>query len=345
MKTQGVRYLGSKRTIIPLILNEIDKLPLENKTAIDVFTGTTRVAQALRKQGFTVTTSDLNWASEVYSQAFICNPIPNYHMGPYVAAMSAMPPKPGWITENYCEAVGKEENVVNVWHPKNGAKADAIRESIENLNLAPWEKATLIASLIFGLDAVDNTVGLQQAYLKKPCNRYDKDLVLKLPESIAGPVGKHITGDCLLIDYEPAEVAYLDPPYTPADYSTYYHIWDSIAKWDKPEVGLKTNRRADRIKSADTHDKAMVSPWYKKKAALNATERLMDRLPVKYIVLSYSDEGLIKLDELKEVLEKYNSYDIVSLDYKRHVMSKIGAGAKEGSYKEKNREYIITIKK
>ena len=42
---------------------------------------------------------------------------------------------------------------------------------------------------------------------------------------------------------------------------------------------------------------------------------------------------------------EYNSYDIVSLDYKRHVMSKIGAGAKEGDYKEKNKEYVITIKK
>ena len=305
MKTHGVRYLGSKRTIIPHILDEINKLPLENKTAIDVFTGTTRVAQALRKEGFTVTTSDLNWASEIYSKTFICNPIPNYHLRPYVTAMNALPAKPGWITKNYCEAVGKEGNVVNVWHPKNGARADCIRESIENLQLSDWERSTLIASLIFGLDAIDNTVGLQQAYLKKPCNRYDKDLSLTLPESISGPVGKHLTGDCLLLDYEPAEVAYLDPPYTAADY---------------------------------------LSPWYKKKEALNATEKLIDRLPVKYVVLSYSDEGLIKLDELKEVLEKYNSYDIVSLDYKRHVMSKIGAGAKEAA-KQKNKEYVITIKK
>ena len=60
------------------------------------------------------------------------------------------------------------------------------------------------------------------------------------------PIGEHYTGDALTIDYPPAALAYLDPPYSPHEYSTYYHIWDSIVRWDKPEVDMATNRRVDR---------------------------------------------------------------------------------------------------
>ena len=73
MQTSGVRYLGSKNKIIPLICEVIDGLNLKDKTLIDVFTGTTRVAQAFKSKGYKVTTSDLSWAAEAYSNAFICN--------------------------------------------------------------------------------------------------------------------------------------------------------------------------------------------------------------------------------------------------------------------------------
>ena len=145
-----------------------------------------------------------------------------------------------------------EDVRIQVWKPHNGAKADAIREKIEAYRGMPYgDKMSLIASLIFALDKVDNTVGLQQAYLKDwKSKRVDENLHLKLLPSPKGPAGSHITGDALKIVYPRAEIAYLDPPYTPADYSTYYHIWDSITRWDKPELTLKTNRRIDRSKKS-----------------------------------------------------------------------------------------------
>ena len=71
IETKGVRYLGSKNKIIPLIVEVIESLDLKDKTFIDVFTGTTRVAQAFKSLGYTVTTSDLSWAAEAYSHAMI----------------------------------------------------------------------------------------------------------------------------------------------------------------------------------------------------------------------------------------------------------------------------------
>lgn len=351
MQTSGVRYLGSKNKIIPLICEVIDGLSLNNKTLIDVFTGTTRVAQAFKSKGYKVTTSDLSWASEAYSNAFICNDGNIEYMKKYVDQMNCVVPHNGWITENYCDVTAKEDSEVNikVWMPKNGMKADAAREFVETLNLSHMEKMFLVTSIIFGLDKVDNTVGLQQAYLKGwKAGRAKDDIVFPMLSPIKGPPGKHIVGDALLINYEENEIAYLDPPYTPADYSTYYHIWDSITRWDKPQVSLKTNRRIDRVKKKtnDKWDKNMVSPWYTKKGAFDATLKLVDRLPVKYCVFSYSDEGLISLDEMKQMGSRYKSYEIFEKQHKRHVMSGIGAGAKELNVDEtKNIEYVILIEK
>jgi len=347
IETKGIRYLGSKNKIIPKLVEVIEALPLENKTMIDVFTGTTRVAQAFKERGWTLTTSDLSWASEAYSANFV-GLSDNSHLQTYIDEMNELEGETDWLTNNYCDVTGAAGGTVRVWKPKNGQKADAMRNYIENLDISRQEKMCLITSLIFSLDKIDNTVGLQQAYLKKwSSKRVDTDLKVSLLSSVAGKAGTHIVGDALKIDYPNAEVAYLDPPYTAADYSTYYHIWDSITAWDKPQVALKTNRRVDRVKSGDQHDTAMKSPWYSKRSALKATKQLIDRLPVRYCVFSYSDEGLIPKEDMEALCAEYTSVEWHEKEHDRHVMSRIGAGGSEAENADKKKlsEWIIVIEK
>jgi adenine-specific DNA-methyltransferase len=96
IETKGIRYLGSKSKIIPLIAEVIESLDLKDKTLIDVFTGTTRVAQAFKSLGYRVTTSDLSWASEAYSHAMICNSGDMSHLQQYIDELNALDPSPGW---------------------------------------------------------------------------------------------------------------------------------------------------------------------------------------------------------------------------------------------------------
>jgi adenine-specific DNA-methyltransferase len=350
IETKGVRYLGSKNKILPLITDIIEDLDLKEKTFIDVFTGTTRVAQAFKALGYKVTTSDLSWASEAYSCAMVCNDGDNSHLQPYLDELNALEGSPDWISNNYCDIVNELDIRIQVWKPHNGNKADAIRNKIETYTeLSREDRMSLIASLIFSLDKVDNTVGLQQAYLKGwKSDRVDNEIELSLLPSPIGPVGEHIVGNALEIEYPRAEVAYLDPPYTPADYSTYYHIWDSIVRWDKPGVVLKTNRRADRSKkNKETRDEGMISPWYSKKTAYDATLKLVDRLPARYVVFSYSDEGLITKKQMEDMGAKYKSCTFYEKAHDRHVMSRIGAGGSDAdnAEKKKNIEYVIVIEK
>lgn len=357
IETQGVKYIGSKDKLLPYIiqsLKEIDEpsarwmgreaTHIDNvKTCIDVFTGTTRVAQAFKQLGMNVITSDLSWASECYSNTFIGNK-DNAYLQKAIDDLNNTAPTAGWLTKCYCD-VKSDGNVVRVWQKKNGMKADAIRDKIETMDLEKWEKATLITSLIFALDAVDNTCGVQQAYLKDWCTRSYNDLFLKLPKAGKSPRGKHIAGNALEIEYPKADIAYLDPPYSQHSYATYYHIWDSIARWDKPEVGLKTNRRMDRVAKTDGFDDEMVSAWNKKDEALEAMEELIERLPVKYVMISYNNEGLIDEGSLFDMLDDYEIV-VKEVDYKRNIMSQIGnATVNRTEFRTRNIEYIITVEK
>ena len=64
-----VKYLGSKRTLVPLIGELARRIPA--RTACDLFAGTTRVGQELRRSGLVVHSNDLATYSEVLGQAYI----------------------------------------------------------------------------------------------------------------------------------------------------------------------------------------------------------------------------------------------------------------------------------
>lgn len=354
-ETYGVKYIGSKASLVPYILKCIeDNIPKDEiRSVIDVFTGTTRVAQAFKAQGWKVQTSDLSWASSSYSGTWIGNAGSNKHLETKIKELNTLSGHRGWLTKNYCDTSGASDGIVRVWQPKNGRRADSIREQIElwhlSSRISQWEKDTLITSLILALDKVDNTVGVQQAYLKDWCTRSHNDLKLELPPEIPGVQGSHLSGDCLKIAYESADLAYLDPPYSSHSYATYYHIWDSIARWDKPEVGLNTNRRVDRISGHDSYDASMSSDWNSKKAALSAFEKLIARLPVKWVLISYNNESLISVDKLQEIFKKYKRVIVTEIDYKRNIMCQIGNAAKDKpddtEFRKKNIEYLFLIQK
>jgi adenine-specific DNA-methyltransferase len=353
METSGIKYIGSKNSLLEPILSVVNRyvplVPGRKPLLLDAFTGTTRVAQAFRQKGWNTVTSDLSWASEVYAKTFL-QTNSNKELEPLIEKLNKIKPKSGWITQNYCDVLSEDGTVVRVWQPKNGMKADAIRDEIERLyktnKINDIEKSTLVTALIFALDKVDNTVGIQQAYLKNWCVRSHKDLVLVLPKVVpvkSNPTSKHIVGDCLTIAYDQCDVAYLDPPYSSHTYFSYYHIWDSIVRWDKPEVSLKTNRRIDRVTASDDYDDSMSSPWNSKTHALNAFESLIKRLPARYILTSYSNESLVPINDLIELCRKFGPVHVEEIDYKRNIMSQLIS--KETVDMNETKEYLILLKK
>jgi len=364
--THGVKYIGSKAALLQEIHTFVaEQLPAgASRSFLDVFTGTTRVAQSFRAGGWQVTSSDLSWASEAYAHAFLLRTPDSGRRIPELLARlralmvvpSAVGAKPGWIEASYCDVTAAEGGIVRMWKPENGRKADKVRDAI-----AAWEATgeithheamILVACLLFALDKVDSSVGVQQAYLKNWAARAINPLTLEdLPYPEGGPAGQHLIGDALQLTYPVASVAYLDPPYSGHSYATYYHIWDSITRWDKPAVGLKTNRRIDRVSGSAEFDASMQSPWNSKKSALGAFLALVARLPARYVCISYNDESLVPLETLEGALkEKYGGAAITvkRIPYKRNIMCQIGNAegkAAEGEAKTENHEVLIWVNK
>ena len=363
METIGVKYIGSKAALIGQILASVDIHVGTNPGAlrvIDVFTGTTRVAQAFRARGWNVQSSDLSWASEAYAEAFLKRtPTSGQRIPALLArlreglAEAEASLVAGWITTNYCDVSGVAGGLVRMWQRKNGLRADWIRDKIAawefSGEITRHEAMILVCCLLFALDRVDNSVGIQQAYLKDWAKRTEDDLYLDDLPYMDGPPAAHIVGDCLTTIYEPADIAYLDPPYSAHPYFTYYHIWDSIVRWDKPAVGLKTNRRIDRVAAGGQFDAAMMSPWNRKKDALGAFIALAERLPVRALLISYNNEGLVPLEDLiKAFKEKYGAeaVSVKRIPYKRNIMATIGnAELYTDEHKTENTETLIWVAK
>ena len=99
MDTQGTKYTGSKREILPVLLRLIK--PLNVKTVLDGFSGTTRVSQALKQAGYTVYANDIADWSKVFGECYLLNrKSANYYL-PLVNHLNNLPGKYGWFSENY----------------------------------------------------------------------------------------------------------------------------------------------------------------------------------------------------------------------------------------------------
>lgn len=355
MQTCGVKYIGSKLALLETILASVDaKMGTSARKMIDVCSGTTRVAQAFRKRGWSVQSSDLSWATEAYANAFLSRTaVSGARIGGLIAELQGVAPKVGWITTNYCDVSGSTGGLVRMWRPENGRKADGIRDRIAEWasggHINHHEAMILVACLIFALDKVDNSVGVQQAYLKSWATRTSDSLALADLPFHDGPQGKHYVGNCLELLYEGADLAYIDPPYSAHSYSTYYHIWDSITRWDKPAVSLTTNRRIDRVSGAGEFDEGMVSSWNSKRTALESFMTVCESLPVKYILISYNNESIVPASVLIDSLKDRFGSDAVTAEevaYKRNIMSQIGnAVLYKSEFKTENVEYLIWIRK
>ncbi len=235
-----IKYLGSKRLLVPVLGRMAEAVGA--RTAVDLFTGTTRVAQEFKRRGIEVTATDSASYSEVLSDCFIAtdaDEIDELALGTEIDRLNALPGKPGYVTETFCTES-------RYFQPHNGARIDAIRDAIEaDHPSGPW-RPILLTALLLAADRVDSTTGLQMAYLKQWSARSHRDLTLRLPELIPGP-GHTVRGDAVqtVEVLDPVDLMYLDPPYNQHRYFTNYHVWETLVRWDEPEHYGIACKRAD----------------------------------------------------------------------------------------------------
>ncbi|WP_051208754.1 DNA adenine methylase [Propionicicella superfundia] len=331
-----IKYLGSKRALVP-VLGAI-ATAVGARTAVDLFTGTTRVAQEFKRRGLYTTAADLATYSAVLSDCYIATDAAGVDMEELddaLGELDALPGRRGYVTATFCEQA-------RFFQPKNGARIDAIRDAVER-----WRDTALypilLTSLLLAADRVDSTTGLQMAYLKTWAPRASNDLVLRRPALLSGP-GATVAGDVLdtVAVLPPVDLVYIDPPYNQHRYFTNYHIWETLIRWDRPShYGIACKR-------ADSRDAATRSAFDSKRLMPDAFADVLARARADLLLVSYNDEGWVTPDQVAGWLRDTGreAVELLAFDSKRYVGAQIGvynpAGHKVGEAKRlRNVEYVI----
>jgi adenine-specific DNA-methyltransferase len=311
-----IKYIGSKRRLVGVI----GALATGARTAIDLFTGTTRVAQELRRGGAVVTAVDTSRYSEVFARAYLDagEPVSDQELAEAVRELDALPGRAGYMTETFCVES-------RFFTPENGARIDAIRAAIDDRFGCSPLRPYLLTSLIEAADRVDSTTGVQMAYLKQWAPRALRPLVLRVPNRVTGPPGHALRADAssAAAVLPAAEVAYLDPPYNRHRYDANYHVWETLVAWDAPPAYGVARKRADLRE-------VPRSAFNDRRAMPAALRQCVAALDVELLVLSFNAEGFLALDELVELCRARGEVEVLSFAQPRYVGAKIGIHSPSG---------------
>jgi adenine-specific DNA-methyltransferase len=182
------------------------------------------------------------------------------------------------------------------------------------------------------------------AYVKKWSKRSFKDMELRLPDVL--PASSK--GPCRALNLDANEaareaeshIAYLDPPYNQHSYLSNYHIWESLVRWDKPEVyGVACKRVDCRTRKSDYNSKVRHKTCFLD---------LIGALSSELLVVSFSNEGYQQRSELESILATRGAVFVIEKGYKRYVGASIGiynpSGEKVGKVSHlRNREYTYVV--
>ena len=160
-----------------------------------------------------------------------------------------------------------------------------------------------------------NTASVYEAFLKKMKRSAQNTIELKplpiiISDGTSGVVYKEDSN--ILIKKIKGDILYMDPPYNSRKYNTNYHILETIAYGDMPEIKGKTGVRCD----------GSLSSFNSRQKVLDAFEDIVKNAKFKYIFLSYNDEGLMKVEDIQRIMEKYGRYRRYERYHKRYKASK-----------------------
>lgn len=308
-----IKYLGSKRALIGWITGVVQQIHthMPIRTVVDLFSGSARVAHALKAQGYFVHANDYATYAYVLAQALVeanRDDYPPECVQRILETLMQLPPARGWFTETYCEQA-------RYFRPDNGARIEAIREAIEAYH-DPLLRAILLTSLMLAADKVDSTTGLQMAYLKQWAPRAYNPLKLEYPPLLAG-TGRAYHADALeLVGALEADLFYIDPPYNQHSYLGNYHVWETLTLWDKPDTYGVACKRVDV--------RQRKSPFNRRAHAREAMEKLIGAIRAQHLLISFNNEGYLSREDLESILREWGYVACFERPYKRYVGALIG---------------------
>ncbi|UTY27096.1 DNA adenine methylase [Treponema denticola] len=304
------RYIGCKQKLLDWIFDIIQKETQNIHIATDIFAGTGVVAKKMLGMYDNVIINDFLFSNnQIYIAFFKAGKWNKKKILQKIELYNNLDEKK--IDNNYFSL-----NYGGKYFDYDMAKKIGwIREDIENSKseLTEKEYAVLLATLIYNIDKYANTLGHFEAYIKKPIKKTELKLRLidvnefenlTIYREDSNKLAKQIKSD----------LVYIDPPYNSRQYCRFYHVYETLVKWERPILsGVAMKPPAENMSKYCTSQ------------APKTFENLIENLDSKYLAVSYnntynsksgSSKNKIELEEIEDVLNTKGETRRFTKDYR-----------------------------
>ncbi|MDD7317935.1 MAG: DNA adenine methylase [Prevotella sp.] len=305
-RLENRRYIGCKAKLADWIIGTIQNETHDVTSFCDIFAGTGSISNRAVHLYDHVIVNDFLYSNNVIYKAFFGKGEWNKdRIYSLLDAFNSIEPdniRDNYFSDNYGDKYFDMASAKMIGHVRD------VIEDIKNI-LTEKEYCILIASLIYSIDRIANTLGHFDAYIKKDIQ--PKKFIMRMIDAKSFDNVEILQDDANAVAREiHTGVVYLDPPYNSRQYSRFYHVYEVLVKWDKQEL----------IGEARKPKEEHMSDYCRVKA-FDAFKDLVAHVDSKYIVVSYnntykskssSSQNKIKLEQIHDLLGKCGKTKVFS---------------------------------
>ena len=302
-----IRYMGNKNKLLEFIIPEIKSITKKGDIVCDLMCGTCSVSYALKRRN-TIYANDIQYYSYVIANGMIENN--NIRISSKDALnkleenfmINMKEKKYNFFYKNYSDTYFEENQCLEI---------DSIRYAIDKID-DNYEKNLYLISLMFAMSKCESTSGHFAQYLPKNHKRLVTvrkrsiwNEFIKKCDDFSDLILSNFSNKSFNLDYRDlfknedfrkVDCVYIDTPYTGEQYSRFYHILETITKYDNPNLEFKGLYRKDRY----TSNFSLRSTVKKEFTDMLVTLSKLN----KKVVLSYSNKGILTIEELEYIFMK-----------------------------------------
>jgi len=362
------RYTGAKTKLLAHIESLFLKhshifKPNQPLSFFDVFAGTGVVGgyflehfNALKKQTLQPTLQNLITNSQLHFNHFIMNDFleSNFiiyqgffaHSSVDMTTLEAIKARYNALqTQNIKENYFSQSFGSRFFSINDSKLIGFIRDDLDNLlarnEINQKTFYILLTSLIYSSDKIANTVGHYDAYRKHIIlqDRFHFELIRPFKHNAKIEIFKQdsnfLAKDLIeRLDGKYIDVAFIDPPYNSRQYSRFYHLLETLAKNDKPELyGIARKRTGENISE------------YCKVNAINAFKDLIASLAcyTRLLIVTYnntytskssSSQNKISLEQIQQTLNLFGKTYLYEYGFKPFSSGKTDTKSSFKNHKE-----------
>jgi adenine-specific DNA-methyltransferase len=303
------RYIGGKSLLISSIRDVIPP-HIPRGTFCDIFAGTGVVGASVQEDFECVVFNDFLFSNYAVYQGFFgkgqfsISKLKDFQIE--MVNQISKPLKRNYFSKNYSDSYFSSSAATSIGHIR-----DAIERNEFKLNRR--EQAIALASLIYSADRIANTVGHYEAFRKNVAGF--KNFEYRLIAAKTNTKSKIYRRDANELSREiKSDVVYIDPPYNSRQYSRFYHVLETLTKWDSPQLsGVALKPPTENVSE------------YCKSRAVTAFADLVENLDTKLVIVSYnntydskstSSQNKISIEEIKRILKSKGPTQIKKIPHK-----------------------------